>query len=212
MQLEKYKKEYEEKGITVIPNVFTEEECEMMKKAAYATRPGDIVGAGYPHSPSEAAKNKLSLIFFPALTGNYLNDVRTDERMQEIVRYFLGDDVKQVNNQIYFREAGDEDEFAWHQDICFRTPSNRFPGIKDGYLQTIIAVDDITEDNGAIEFVPGTHREVTKYGRPSVKRGLRNFNREGIRGEKYKAPKGSVLLWTCLTLHGSEANTSESIA
>ncbi|SVE25403.1 uncharacterized protein METZ01_LOCUS478257, partial [marine metagenome] len=33
--------------------------------------------------------------------------------MQNLVRTFLGDDVRQINNQIYFREQGDLDTFAW---------------------------------------------------------------------------------------------------
>jgi ectoine hydroxylase-related dioxygenase (phytanoyl-CoA dioxygenase family) len=205
------KTEYEAKGILVIPDVFSPEEMEQLKREAYGTTAQAIKNAGYPHQPEEQAYNKRSLIFFPSLANDFINNIRIDARMYEIVKHFLGEgDIKQVNNQIYFREAGDEDQFAWHQDIVFREPRHRFPGIETGYLQTIIAVDDMTIDNGAIEFIDGSHKqgeqEITSSSK--VTHMLREFKRMGMQGTKYTAKKGSVLIWTVLTVHGSEANTS----
>jgi len=204
MQLAKYIKEYQENGIVVIPNVFTEEECAKIKEEAYKTSPESIKEAGYPHQPSEQAYNKLSLIFFPTLANDYLNQIRTDKRMVELVKKFIGDDVKQINNQIYFREAGDQDQFAWHKDIIFREPGNFNDDVVDDYFQTIIAVDDITETNGAIEFIPNSHN--IPLNKP---KNLRVFERGNLQGKKYTAKKGSVLIWRVDTIHGSEPNTSD---
>jgi hypothetical protein len=88
------KKEYEKKGIIVIPSVFTSEECDEIKRQAYSIKDEEIRAAGYPHSPSETAYNKRSLIFFPALANDYINNIRTDERMVELVKEFIGDDVR----------------------------------------------------------------------------------------------------------------------
>ena len=205
MMLSKYKKEYKKNGIVVIPNVFTEEECVKMKEEAYRVRDKDITKAGYPHQPSEQAYNKRSLIFFPALANEYLNKIRTDERMVKIARYFIDDDIKQINNQIYFREAGDQDQFAWHKDIIFREPRNFNHDVVGDYFQTIIAVDDITEDNGAIEFIPKSWD--TPLDAP---KNLRVFNRNGLEGSKLTCKRGSVLIWGVDIIHGSEPNTSDS--
>ena len=202
MQL--FKETYKEKGIVVIPNVFTAEECAEIKRQAYSVKDEEIKQAGYPHQPSETAYNKRSLIFFPALCNSYLNEIRTDKRMADLVREFIGEDVRQINNQVYFREAGDNDQFAWHQDIMFRESNIFNEDVEDDYFQTIIAVDDITEDNGAIEFIDGSHK-MPIISAPS---NLRVFSRDGMQGKKYTATKGSVLIWSVLTLHGSEANTS----
>jgi len=156
--ISKLKNEYLKKGIIVIPNVFTSEECDEIKKQAYSIKDEEIKAAGYPHSPSETAYNKRSLIFFPALANEYINTIRTDERLVELVKEFIGDDVRQINNQIYFRESGDEDQFAWHQDIMFREEGSFNGDVEADYFQTIIAVDDITEENGAIEFIDGSHK------------------------------------------------------
>jgi ectoine hydroxylase-related dioxygenase (phytanoyl-CoA dioxygenase family) len=204
--MNEYKKQYAELGVVVIPSVFSAEECDRIKKEAYSVTDSSIVNAGYPHKPSEQAYNKKSLIFFPALANQYINDIRTDTRMVELAREFIGDDVRQINNQIYFREGGDFDQFAWHQDIMFREPINFNNDVEGDYFQTIIAVDDITVENGAIEFIEGSHKTMRI---PSPKR-LRLFERNDLIGKKYTAKKGDVLIWSVLTVHGSEPNNSNS--
>lgn len=205
IDIEKYKKEYDEKGIIVIPNVFTPEECDEIKKNAYLVKDHDIKKKGYPHVPSEKKNGKRLLVFFPSLANDYLNKIRTDDRMINLVKNFIGNDVKQINNQIYFRESGDKDQFAWHQDVMFREDNNFSNDVEDDYFQTIIAIDDITEDNGAIEFIEGSHKTM-KIDAPS---NLRHFERNNLNGKKYIANKGDVLIWSVLTVHGSEPNESK---
>lgn len=200
------KKDYYEKGIVIIPGVFSPEECKRIKEAAYSVNDNDIKKAGYPHAPSEKAYNKKSLIFFPALANEFLNLVRTDKRMIELAQAFIGNDIRQINNQVYFREKGDLDEFAWHQDVIFREPNLFNDDVEDDYFQTIIAVDDITEDNGAIEFVEGSHKTM-RIAKPD---NLRKFERGDLKGKKYTAKKGDVLIWSVMIVHGSEKNSSNS--
>lgn len=198
------RKDFLEKGIIVIPSVFTSKECDEIKRQAYAVNDIDIVNAGYPHNPSEFMYNKKSLIFFPSLCNEYLNSIRIDIRMVELVREFVGDDVRQINNQIYFREQGDLDEFAWHQDTIFREPHIFNGFVESDYFQTIVAVDDITDENGAIEFIEGSHLD----GYIEKPRHLREFIRGERKGTKYNAKKGDVLIWSIMIVHGSEKNIS----
>ena len=127
-------------------------------------------------------------------------------RLVNLVKFFVGDNVKQINNQVYFREGGDQDQFAWHQDIMFRENQNFNGDVEDDYFQTIIAVDDITEDNGAVEFIEGSHKTM-RIGAPG---NLRVFSRGDWKGTKYVAKKGDVLIWSVMTVHGSEPNHSNS--
>ena len=197
-------KEYEHKGVVVIPSVFTEEECDRIKSEAYGVTDDQIKVAGYKHAPSEQAYNKKSLIFFPALANEYLNSIRTDERMQNLVREFLGDDVRQINNQIYFREEADLDTFAWHRDTIFRESHVFTSNLVTDYLQTVIAVDDITEENSPVEFITGSHLWET-FGDPV---NLRSFDRGNLEGIKYTAQKGDMMVWSVMIVHGSEENKS----
>jgi len=200
------KKEYDEKGVVVIPSVFTADECDKIKASAYSVTDDQIKTAGYPHVPSEQMYNRKSLVFFPALANSYLNEIRISKPMTELVREFIGDDVRQINNQIYFRERGDLDQFAWHQDIMFRESHIFGNDVVDDYFQTIIVVDDITEENGAIEFIEGSHKTL----RISKPDNLRVFERGEFKGKKYTAKKGDVLIWSVMIVHGSEKNNSDS--
>jgi len=199
-------KEYAEKGVIVIPSIFTTEECDRIKKEAYSVTDDQIIDAGYPHVPSEQVYNKKSLIFFPSLANDYINSIRIDKRMAELAREFIGDDIRQINNQIYFREHGDYDQFAWHQDIMFREGHLFNEDVVDDYFQTIIAVDDITEENGAIEFIEGSHKTM----RIPAPKNLRRFERGDLKGKKYTAKKGDVLIWSVMIVHGSEPNKSNN--
>ena len=190
--------------MVVIPSVFTEEECDRIKSEAYGVTDDQIKVAGYKHAPSEQAYNKKSLIFFPALANEYLNSIRTDERMQNLVREFLGDDVRQINNQIYFREEADLDTFAWHRDTIFRESHVFTSNLVTDYLQTVIAVDDITEENSPVEFITGSHLWET-FGDPV---NLRLFDRGNLEGIKYTAQKGDMMVWSVMIVHGSEENKS----
>jgi len=200
------KKEYDEKGVVVIPSVFTADECDKIKASAYSVTDDQIKSAGYPHVPSEQMYNRKSLVFFPALANSYLNEIRISKPMTELVREFIGDDVRQINNQIYFREQGDLDQFAWHQDIMFRESHIFGNDVVDDYFQTIIAVDDITEENGAIEFIEGSHKSM----HVETSNNLRKFERGDLKGTKYTAKKGDVLIWSVMIVHGSEKNNSDS--
>ena len=42
IDFETLKKEYDEKGVIVIPNVFTAEECDLIKKNAYSVNDIDV--------------------------------------------------------------------------------------------------------------------------------------------------------------------------
>jgi len=135
-----------------------------------------------------------TLLFWP--NSPYLRAVSQDRRLLDIVAAYYGhDDYELETQQYYFHLPGDPDEFAWHSDERFR------PGVGNLYLQTAVLVDDWTEGNGAVEFIPGSHRE------PFVNSGdLRVFVRGDRRGVKLFGQAGDVLTWSNTVVHGSERN------
>ena len=116
-----------------------------------------------------------------------------------------GSQLTCINNQIYFREPGDEDSFAWHRDTIFRENEIFNSHLETDYLQTIIAIDNISEENGAVEFIEGSHEWEEFHTKD-----LRGFERNDLRGTKYTANKGDVMLWSVKIVHGSEPNESTS--
>ena len=98
-----------------------------------------------------------SLLFWPCLMDKTFLKFRNDKRLADIAQKYLGGNIRQLNSQFYFRRPKDGDTFNWHTDMRFRLASETFPNIKDGYLQTAIICDDWTKDNGAVEYILGSH-------------------------------------------------------
>ena len=224
INFDKYINEYRKFGVVVIPKIFTTEEIYSLRLASMVslTKLEDITKDGYKHPPLEISKGKNgpapSLLFWPSLASKEMNSFRIHSKLSSIVKAFLGENVKQLNNQFYYRFPGDGDSFAWHQDIMFRKPLDRYPLIveNDAYLQTSIVVDNISEENSAVEYILGSHNlgNLNLDEKPNWK-GLRGFNRENISdslkqlpSRKVSANSGDIVLWSSLIVHGSEKNVS----
>ena len=149
-----FEEEYALKGFAVVKSVFTPEEiADIRSEATIAlTKSHTLKKLGYKHGPIDVRINSRgntypAISFWPCLLSGYLESIRTDPRLVQIVSKILGPDVKQLNNQFYFHLKGEEDKFNWHQDIMFRHPLDKYPRIveEDNYLQTAIVVDTFSE-------------------------------------------------------------------
>lgn len=216
--------EYRSKGFAVVKGVFSHQEVDDIRSEATLalTAVEKLKLLGYKHIPLDIRKNKdgqsyPAISFWPCLLSEYLEKMRKNEKLVEIVKSILGEDVKQLNNQYYFHLQGEEDSFNWHQDIMFRHPLDEYPRIveEDNYLQTAIIVDDFTQDVSPLYMVPKSYTlgdlQLLKSsdGKPDYKN-LRNipnlsFPRKefGLKPKVLKAKKGDVAIWCSLTLHAS---------
>ncbi len=214
-------KEYESKGFAVIPEVFTPEEINRLRAASLIalTQLGEIK-KHYTHEPLETTSKSgfesPALLFWPRLANREFAEFSDDPRLRAVVQAFLGDSVKQLNNQFYYRLPGDGDQFSWHQDIMFRTPLEQYPGVveEDGYLQTAILVDDFLESNAPVTFIAGSHKlgnlELQKDIKQSVLRDLNGTKLpkalESLSLENLLGKSGSIAVWSSLTAHRSSPN------
>lgn len=201
---------YERDGVAVIPGLFSLDEVAKIRASAMMA----LTQLPSKQNLQRRAVDGIefpALLFWPADWSTYLNQIRCDERIATVVRGILGEDVKQLNNQVYFRLPGDQDEFAWHQDISFRTPPEDFNQIETGYLQTLVVVDEMDETNGAVEYIPGSHKEgnLDLIHRDGREVGLRLFERDGKKGVKYCAKPGDFMMWSVMIVHGSERNETQ---
>ncbi len=214
-------KDYQKNGVAIIPKVFTKQEADNIRAATFMTLTTLHMSTDYTARHRELETRTRPdqeyplLLFWPSLRNQYLNDIREDRRYQYILKKFLGDDIKQLNNQVYFRMPGDGDSFHWHQDVVFRTPAEDYPGIEDSYLQTIVVVDEITPDNGAVEYVHGSHKLGNLQLTDPQFKNLREFDTKVVKKlfpkdtpKKALAQPGDVLVWSVMSVHGSRPNNS----
>jgi hypothetical protein len=113
-------------------------------------------------------------------------------------------------------------ERNWHQDDYLNPPR-----LKSWYVAVWMALDDISEDAGPFEYVPGSHRwpvmrrekvlqtlpqaHRAREDWPSLTQGavsracLEEVQRRGAKVERFVARKGEVLIWHSRLIHrGSE--------
>lgn len=174
---------YKQDGVAIIPQVFSQKEinqlrADMLQVLHTGTQNIEIID-GFP-----------TILYDPPFI--------TDRRVLEVVTEILGDSWERVTNQYYFHLPGDPDSFNWHTDQRFR------PGIGDNYLQTGIIVDDWTDENGAVEYIKGSHKKEF-----SDETELRGFVRSNKKGERIYPKSGDLAIWSVLIVHGSEPNKSK---
>jgi ectoine hydroxylase-related dioxygenase (phytanoyl-CoA dioxygenase family) len=217
--LKQAKSDLKKQGFAIIKNVFSQDEVNLMRGAAMTALMECSPDREYQKGGKiqTAKRNGVTfpaLMFWPCLVNNHLNEVRTDNRISQIVTTLVGKKAKQLNNQIYFRLPGDSDSFAWHQDIMFRE-SIEYDGIEKSYIQTVISIDEITEDNAPLEFIVGSH----KFGKLNlIKKDMSDFRTfvrsslpDGLKGleiRRITTSPGDMVLWSLLAVHGSPENTS----
>ncbi len=191
-------------GFAVIPSVFTIEEMSHFRAAALAAlklHPQNATWKQHKEPTILSAASKLS-----PLIESYIRS----PTVAAIVNGFLGPNVRQILDQIHFRGAYGSESFGWHQDITFRTPKEHFSDdIAKKHIQLIICIDDMDPLNGGIEVIPRSHLEGdVGLLKSELDQSIKKFVRDGKTGIKLSAKSGDVLLWSLLTIHGSEANRS----
>ena len=65
----------------------------------------------------------------------------------------LGGPVRQFHDQLFHKPAQDGGVVAWHQDYSYWTWTQPMQ-----HLTCWIALDDVTAENGCLQYVPGSHR------------------------------------------------------
>lgn len=207
-----WKEDFEKFGYVRIPGVFGQQMVHAIRSAAYlAIAPRLFQDKGALQTVrNEHGYEFPALLFWPKEVSPVLRDAT--DLICGYVKHFLGDNILQLNNQYYFRHAGDNDQFAWHQDITFRTPKEDYDQIETRYLQTAIIVDEMNSENGGIEFIPDSHKwgECTDLiPRDDSERGLRKFVQGHLAGTTAVAKPGDLLLWSVMVVHGSRPNNSQ---
>lgn len=220
-----YKAHYEEFGFAIVPGVFPASEIAELAQAfdrTYAR--GLSYGATFRHQNTlfrlgeDPALGKIvRLVQWPSYFDQVLSKVRADRRVLEVLAPLLGDDIKQIINQLHWKTPGAAKvEFGYHQDIRFRRPREAYRRPETAYVQTGLAIDPHTQRNGAMTVFPGSHRlgELTVFnGRAVLDRPLDDAEvaRAGIDPASkvcLELEPGDLALWNLFTVHGSGPNSS----
>ncbi len=217
--------QYRDQGFAVIKDVFAPAEIQELRAAfdrVYAQ--GMAYGRSFRDGNTlfkiSDDKNRgpiMRIMQWPSYFDQVLNRFRLDPRMLEIVRPLIGDNLKQIINQMHWKPPGaDMVEFGYHQDIRSRRPRIAYRNPADSYIQTGIAIDPHRRENGAMTLFPKSHILGEIELAPDV-----TIMDTGMRGD-FLSPfglspaqeidldlnPGDVAIWHVFTIHGSGPNVS----
>jgi ectoine hydroxylase len=200
----------DEDGCLVIPHVFSDDEIDVLRAqmpALFAEqRPENTREAG-----SDAVRNLLSLhrrneafarlVRHPRLVGPAMQILGEELYVQQV----------KVNPKTGFDGAG----YEWHFD--FATHHKRDGAPRPLALNLHVFLDDVTEFNGPVMFVPGSHRREIPLQRSvdGEKWELWTVPREAVSKlvaelgmASAKGPRGTLLIFGDKLLHVSAPNVS----
>jgi ectoine hydroxylase-related dioxygenase (phytanoyl-CoA dioxygenase family) len=214
---------YRRDGYAIVRRLFSPDEVARIGAAAdevqsEAVRHGRSFRHGnlfYNVAPDPSGP-QVRMVQWPSYHQPVLNAVRLDLRMAKLLAPLLGDDLKQIINQIHWKEPGGRSEFAWHQDCQFREPPEAYRNLGASYVQTGLAIDPHNEESGCMRFIPASHAGGDlKLATPRDVLGVAMddsvLNSAGLAPEKaveVVLEPGDVALWSPFLVHGSGVNRS----
>lgn len=154
-----------------------------------------------------AERPRLRRVTNPADFSDLYRSVLFEGRLVDLAVALLGPDVKFHHCKINIKLPAMETYVGWHQDHAFEPQTN------DSMVTCLLMLDDMTERNGALKVVPGSH--ATPYSHYSDERfageidpGLwPDFERRAV---TLTGRAGDLVFLDSWTVHGSPANRSDS--
>ncbi|MFZ9994917.1 MAG: phytanoyl-CoA dioxygenase family protein [Steroidobacteraceae bacterium] len=221
--------EFIEKGWIILPNVFSLDEMAQARAAferlsATARRlrmTQNHAGSYFVLGGSQDDDVVIQRVVWAGGCEPTLLDLSADRRLLEPSLQLLGSEqCEQLLCQAHFKMPGDGVSFDWHQDIQHR---DKGPGTwrdlngRGSYVQTLTLIDDMTDHNGPLQFIPrhavrgdaegrifGAHYD---YAVP-MQAGAHAPDIDVSAAVTVTGQSGSVLFFGPYAVHGSTANTS----
>ena len=202
---------YHEYGYLTVENVLQPAELAALRRVTdeFVERSRAITAhdAIYDLEPNHSADNpRLRRIKSPILHHEVYDQTLRHPAILDIVEQLIGKGVRSNGNKLNMKEPDHGSAVEWHQDWAF------YPHTNDDLLAVGVAIDDMTEENGCMLMVPGSHRaDLHSHHENGVFVGAvsePDFQPERVAKCLVKA--GGMTIHHARTLHASTPNHSSS--
>jgi len=215
-------------GYAVFKGVFTAGEIAAAKAATDRVKQrGYDVGRSFRHGnlvywlrdEPNVGTNVIGMQW-PSYLEPCLEAMRRDPRLLQILRPLIGDNARQIINQLHWKTPGSTFSVNFHRDRENRRPPEAFRELAASYIQTGTCIDPMTEENGALLVIPDSHHNPTPFQRDTPANfGSGDVSDAILRTVGYSADDlrpiyaapGDLVLWHVDTIHGSGPNHSASM-
>lgn len=201
-------------GYLVMPDLLRDRAAELR---AEAKRAADDPKETHIREPES---DVVRSVFAIHRTRDAFRSLVRDPRLADVARQILDDDIYVHQSRVNFKPGFDGKEFFWHSDFETWHQEDGMPRMRA--LSFAIALTEITPQNGPLMLIPGSHRLfVACVGATPERHYERSLRRQEIgvpdrvtltrmvESRGLHAPTGgpgTVLLFDCNTLHGSNGN------
>lgn len=216
---EEQRKQFWSDGFLVVENAVERDLLQTMQddfsawaeeSREYSEPYGETID-GRPRFDMEAGHTKekpgLRRVNAPVEVSQAYFDAMASSLMTDCVADLIGPNVKFHHSKINSKLPGGQTAVKWHQDFPFTPHSN------DDLVTALLMVDEVTQDNGPLEVVVGSHKgELHGLWHNGVFTGsVADTVAEDCQKKAITCvgPAGSVCLMHTRLLHGSASNISE---
>jgi len=155
------------------------------------------------HTPEKPALRRVQA---PTEISEAYFEAMSSSPMVEMIADLIGPDVKLHHTKINSKLPGAATEVKWHQDFCFTPHSN------SDVITALLMVDDVTEANGPLEVLAGSHRgDLHPIWQDGTFTGAIDDATAATmqsQSQRCLGPAGSVCLMHTRIAHGSAPNRS----
>jgi ectoine hydroxylase-related dioxygenase (phytanoyl-CoA dioxygenase family) len=145
-------KRYEEEGFLFVPECLSNREIEMMKAELPA-----IFAEDSPRRVVEEDGRIVRSVYGSHLSNDVFQRLTRHPRLVEPAMQIVKSEVYVYQFKINAKVAFGGDVWEWHQDYIFWQKEDRMPSAR--VTSVVIYLDDVTEFNGPLFLIPGSHKE-----------------------------------------------------
>ncbi len=203
--------QFERDGYLFFPGLFTPEEMKVLK---------DEVPRIYNEFRPEIIREKDGVTPRTSFAAHTYSDVFAKlgrhPRMVDPVQQYFGEAVYMHQFKINGKQAFDGDVWQWHQDYGTWQRDDGMP--QPRAMNVAIFLDEVTEFNGPLWFIPGSHREgVVEAGHDLTTTSYPLWTLDNAKVKELverggivspKGPPGSMMMFHGCLVHGSPPNMS----
>ena len=217
--------EYWDRGYTIFRGVFSKAEIAGLRERFDRT-----YEEGMRHHASWRHQNRVFWVQEHKEVGRFVSGcqwqswadpkldwLRTDPRILAMLEPLIGNDIKQITNQMHWKKPGTGYNWALHQDVRSRTPVHCFRELATSYVQTGVAIVRHWAGNGAMKVYPGSHRtgDLRRLAQSRKDGSLdsQDISKGGLDPASaidVEMDPGDVVIWSPFTIHGGGVNSTSA--
>ena len=220
--------QYESEGYAIIRGFFEPDVAQELKRKS-----DELYSVGIQH-PVTYRHGNLAYEILPekhfgtryliqaywfAWADRYFDELRSRPEYLELLRPQLGENVKQVTQQIHWKPPGARiSGYRFHPVLMFREAKHAYDDVVRDTVTIGVAIDKATKENGCLRVVPGSHKlgylGLSDNGSGSIMKGLTledelvGVGIDPANIVDVELEPGDAVMWGLLTVHGSLPNES----